>query len=297
VNSRDLLRWMLVPAKGSTRRHLIPRVASGMSVPRVLHQVFFKSPPGPPPTEILQNIARIRELNPGWRYHLYDEAAMLQFIGEHYPASILELFQRIDSAYGAARADLFRYLLLYRVGGVYLDIKSSLTSPLDVVIAPGDRYLLSHWRNRAGQEFEGWGIYPELGNAPPGELQQWHIVAAPGHPFLRAVIARVLRNLALYNPALDGTGWAGVLRMTGPIAYTQAIRPILARYEHRMVDALHDLGFQYSIYPHSSAHQRLFSEHYASRTEPIVQLTSSDLAATRRILKLRAAMAQFGLSP
>lgn len=296
MSPRKLLRWMLVPAKGSTRGSLIPQLPAGQRIPRILHQVFFKSPPEPPPPEIQENIARVRELNPHWSYRLYDEAAMLEFIREHYASAVLDQFLRIDPLYGAARADLFRYLLLYRVGGVYLDIKSSLTRPLDSVIAPTDRYLLSHWRNLPGEEFERWGIYPELGGGPPGELQQWHIVAVSGHPYLRAAILQVLRNLALYNPVLDGTGWVGVMRMTGPIAYTQAIRPLLPRREHRMVDSLHELGFQYSIYPASNRHHGLFSAHYASRTEPIVKLTHADLTASRLILKLRALRAQLGAS-
>ena len=47
------------------------------------------------------------------------------YIRREYGESILSCYLRIDPVYGAARADLFRYLLLYRTGGVYLDIKSA----------------------------------------------------------------------------------------------------------------------------------------------------------------------------
>ena len=114
-------------------------------------------------------------------------------------------------------------------------------------------------------------------------------LAAPGHPFLRAVIERVLTNIACYNPILDGTGWSGVLRTTGPIAYTLAIAPQLPRHTHRIVDSLHELGFQYSIYPHSSSHQALFSSHYAHRTEPIVRLSSADMALSHLLGLFRRA--------
>ena len=97
-----------------------------------------------------------------------------------------------------AKADLFRYLLIYAAGGVYLDLKSSIRDSLTRTLQPSDRYLLSHWRNRSGEEFEGWGLWDELRDFENGEFQQWHIVAVRGHPFLRAVLEKVLSNLALY---------------------------------------------------------------------------------------------------
>lgn len=283
------IRRALALWKGRLPSGLIPPLAPQNEIPRVIHQIFFTSSPQPLPAQIQENVAKIRRLNPDWSHRLYDLPAMVDFIRQHYDPRVLECFLRIDPAYGAARADLFRYLLLYKSGGVYLDIKSSMTRPLSEVLRPSDRYLLSNWRNQAGEPFEGWGIYPELAASASGEFQQWHIVAAPGHPFLRAVIERVLRNIACYNPILDGTGWSGVLRATGPIAYTLAIAPQLARHRHRIVDSLHDLGFQYSIYPHSSGHQALFSSHYANRTGPIVRLSSADLALSHLLGLLRRA--------
>ena len=278
------MRW-----KGPLPAGLIPQVPAADHIPRLLHQVFFTRPRGPPPLAIRQNIARLRQLNPDWSYRLYDEEAMVAFIGQHYGPRLLDYFARIDPRYGAARADLFRYLLLYRLGGVYLDVKSSMHRPLSECIRPDDRYLLSYWRNRPGEEFPGWGLYPELAGSPRGEFQQWHIVAAAGHPFLRAVIERVLANIAHYNPVLDGTGWSGVLRSTGPIAYTLAILPHLSAQPHRLVDSLRDLGFQYSIYPRAIQHQRMFSSHYAQRTEPIVRLGRIDAALCSLLGALRAA--------
>ena len=59
-----------------------------------------------------------------------------------------------------ARADFFRYLLVYQLGGVYLDIKSSLDKPLKDVLRAEDQFILTHWDNRPGEQYEGIGIYP-----------------------------------------------------------------------------------------------------------------------------------------
>src|SRR5690606_8039351 len=97
------------------------------------------------PPELNDNMAHLRALNPGWELRFYDDDAVEAFIARHYGAKVLAIYHRINPNYGAVRADLFRYLLIYREGGVYLDIKASMNSPLDEVLAKNDRYLLSFW--------------------------------------------------------------------------------------------------------------------------------------------------------
>lgn len=293
MNSRDTLRRALALCRGHLLTNIVPLMTPGGCIPRIIHQIYFTSPPSAPPPEIRSSIESIRALNPDWSHQLYDQAAMQEFIARHYGQRMLRLYLRIEPLYGAARADLFRYLLLYKLGGVYLDVKSCMTRPLREVIRSDDRYLLSYWRNATGEPFEGWGLYPELADSPRGEFQQWHIVSSPGHPYLRAVIHRVLENIVCYSPVLDGTGWSGVLRTTGPIAYTRAILPELQRHPHRIVDSWHELGLQYSIYPTPDHHQRLFASHYAERSEPIVRHGRADALLTQALRGARTISLRF----
>lgn len=246
-------------------------MSEGAVIPRIIHQTYFSRNL---PDELKENIERIKGMNPGWEYRYYDDSDIDDFIRTNYGQYVHELFSRINPKYGAARADLFRYLLMYKIGGVYLDIKSSTGRPLNDVLKPADRYLLSVWDNDAGGEHQGWGKHPELRHVSGGEFQQWHIVAAPGHPFLRVVIANVLRNIEIYNPLFHGTGSFGVLNLTGPIAYTLAIAPILHRHDHRLVDCKNGLGFVYSIYGSavSGGHKALFKSHYTQLDEPVVDI-------------------------
>jgi hypothetical protein len=252
--------------------------AVASSIPKIIHQVFF---PGAPPPVILDNICKIRSLNPGWDYRLYDAPDMASFIRTNYGAGMLSAYHRINQKYGASRADFFRYLLMYKLGGVYLDVKSSIGRPLDEILRKEDTYLLSRWRNGEGEAFEGWGKHAELKQMGGNEFQQWHIIAAPGHPYLQAVIEKVLHNIDTYNPILHDTGINGVLRMTGPIAYTQAITPLLHLNRHRLVDSQEDLGFNYSIFgaPGDRAHKAIFKFHYTELNEPV-----AELAGTRKLL-------------
>ena len=144
---------------------------------------------------------------------------------------------------------------------------------LDDVLLDDDVYLLSHWRNRTGQRYQGWGLWPaSAGLTENGEYQQWHVVSEPAHPFLKAVIEKVSHNIDTYEPSRDGVGKKGVLAVTGPLAYTQAICGIADKHRHRVVDVL-SIGFIYSIFETQTAqtaHQFHFKDHYASRREPLV---------------------------
>ena len=245
----------------------LPPFEQGLCVPKLIHQTF-QTKNLPPDFE--HNVENLIALNPGWVHKIYDDADIVRFIDEHYDITIKNYYFKINPRYGAARADFFRYLLLYKFGGVYLDIKSTISKPLDSILKPGDQYLLTQWENKAGDNREGWGKSTYLGDIPGGEFQQWHIVAAAGHPFLKSVIERILNNIDHYNPWIHGTGGNGVLRLTGPIAYTLAIFPLMPYYSHRLTTD-REIGFEYTIFK-SSSHKPLFKFHYTKLTESIIRL-------------------------
>ncbi len=253
------------------RSSLVSTVPAGNGIPKIIHQTYHKAPW---PAGLAENVATLQRLNPDWEYRFYDDAAAEIFIAQHYGERVSRLYDRIDARYGAARADLFRYLLLYRLGGVYLDMKSTADQPLDHFIRPDDTFLLSHWHYKPGEQYEGWGVHRELSAVGLIEFQQWHVICAPGHPFLKAVIETVLRNIGCYTP-LHGFGKSATLRVTGPIAYTLAIAPLLPTCSHRVIDAAAD-GLRYSIFDNdrSETHRGVLRSHYSQHQSiPLVRLS------------------------
>jgi len=246
------------------------RTATLRGIPKIIHQTASDLSTLAP--EIRQNIDHLRALNPGWAYRFYSDPDAAEFIRTHYGPRHLQAWESISPMYGAARADLFRYLLVYRHGGVYLDVKSSASRPLDEVLRADDSFIISHWNNARGERYAGWGIRPELRFSPRGEYQQWFIAAAPGHPFLAAVIDRVLENVSRYRIERDGVGKRATLAVTGPVAYTQAIHPIRDKWPHREVCADRHLGLVYSIYVAKGlrAHEGSFANHYSKQSGPLV---------------------------
>lgn len=274
---------------------IIPEVAPGYTVPCLLHQVFFggRDGGGMPPA-IRDNVDRIVVANPGWEHRLYDDPAIDAFIGREYGAEVLRAYARIDPRYAAARVDLFRYLLLYRTGGIYLDIKSGATRPLDDIARDAAPFALAQWDNQPGGRHGGWGLDPALAGVPGGEFQQFHIIAAPGHPFARAAALRVLDNIARYRPWTGGVGKHGVLRTTGPVAYTLAIAPLLNATLYRRFGNEREVGLISNILGEGH-HRGLFKTHYAFNAAPIVVRSGAgraiDLAYTAPIRLFYALLA------
>lgn len=252
------------------------------AIPTLIHQIYIHpSTPGKsPPPEILANIDHLKRQNPGYTHHLYEDAEIANFIRDEYGAAMLAAYDRISPHYPAAKADFFRYLLLYRRGGIYLDMKSTTTRPLADVLRPDDRFVLAHWPNRPGEPYEGWGtgdtVFPGL---PEGEFQQWHVIAAPGHPFLAAVIEAVQDHIRRYTPWRYGVGPAGTLHTTGPVCYTRAIQPILDQHPHRIVRTHDEIGLRYSIYDQLAQHRALAPTHYRLQNRPVVRPANPASAA------------------
>ena len=234
---------------------------------------------------IFQNIEKIKNLNPSWDFFLYDDSDIESFIQQEYGDTIYSYFKRISPEYGAAKADFFRYLVIYRFGGVYLDIKSTMNKPLSSFIQGKDSYILSYWDNLPGQSHEGNGHYPFLPDyLERGEIMQWYIIASPGHPLIKKIIATMLYNIDHYNPYIHGVGWTGTVTMTGPVMYTKVIYDTLnsdsaSSFPVRWVDIISDCGFQYSIMENpavsdgknsSPAHTALLSSDYRKNCAPLI---------------------------
>ncbi|MEO6719450.1 MAG: glycosyltransferase [Ferruginibacter sp.] len=170
-----------------------------MAIPKVIYQTF-KTNKLPWLTKI--HINKFRKKNSSYRYEFYDDAAIETFLEEAYGDEILKLYKRINI--GAAKADFFRYAILYKKGGVYLDIDSLIKKNLDGLIKPDDEAIIA----REGH---------------PGLYAQWALIYNAGHPFLAKTMEKVIDNLQQNRFPHD------VHKMTGPTVYTEAIEECLSQ--------------------------------------------------------------------
>lgn len=85
-------------------------------IPKVIHQTWKKSVL-PEPFDSFANTWQ--ELHPSWDYILWTDEMNRDFIKKHFP-NFLPKYDKYPS--NIQRVDAFRYLLLCKIGGVYIDI-------------------------------------------------------------------------------------------------------------------------------------------------------------------------------
>jgi len=246
---------------------IIPEIPLHSHIPKIIHQIYLG---GDLPSLFQKNIQLQKSRNPDWSFVLYDDEKAEEFIVKHYGYKMLEKYLSIDEAYAVARSDLLRYLLLYVYGGVYLDVKSSFKKNISSVIHGDESYIISQWRNGPSDIHEGWGLHTELGFIKGGEFQQWHIIAAAGHPFLKEVIKQVVYEIDHYSARRTGTSGIGVFRLTGPIVYTKTIAPLLNKHKCKIVPNEDYISMEYSIIS-DSLHQNFNKVHYTMNDKPIIK--------------------------
>lgn len=272
----------------------LPEIAMGESVPRILHQHFLAGDAAIP-----EEVRRVRDAlvaaNPGWTYSFWDAARAEAFIEAAYGEGVLERYRRIRPEYYAARSDLLRYLTLYVEGGVYLDIKSTCNRPLDEALRSDDRFLLLHFAHMMAEtrtpnaEAMLRDVLVEIASMPNGEYVQWVIASVPGHPYLRAVIDRVLRNIDSYSPLWFGVGGAATLRATGPVAYSLTIEKIRDLHPHTGPMNALDRGFVYSGIGDGRQHPDLYgaSTYYYNLTTPVVESSPASYLLFKALMRLK----------
>lgn len=68
-----------------------------------------------------KSIELIKQTNKGFRHYLFDDNDCRDFIKNNFDASILNAYDSLVP--GAYKSDLWRYCILYKYGGIYLDVK------------------------------------------------------------------------------------------------------------------------------------------------------------------------------
>ncbi|GKV96371.1 glycosyl transferase [Pectobacterium aroidearum] len=245
-----------------------------MKIPKKIHQIYTKGM-HELPKEILASVEELKENNPDWEYFFYDEKSIIEYIDKHYEKEMLRLYLSIDPKYGAARADLFRYLLIYQEGGVYLDIKSSCSIPLNQVIKEDCEILLCSWDNQENGCDKNMGMHKELGFLQYGEYQQWNIIASPGSPYIKSAIDEVIHRLKTYKPWLYGVGMKGVLNTTGPIPFSLGIEKINKTEFFYHENNHRNIGLKYRNVAGDALGQ-LNKNHYSKLKDSIVILEGKD---------------------
>lgn len=98
-------------------------------VPLVIYQSWHSR--GVPP-KMKTNIYNLLKKNPMFDYYLYSDEDCRKYIENNFSEDVLFAFNKLKP--GAYKSDLWRYCIMYKKGGVYLDIKFNTLEPLEETI-------------------------------------------------------------------------------------------------------------------------------------------------------------------
>jgi hypothetical protein len=170
----------------------------------------------------------LRLLHPGWNFLFFDDDQVNRFVADEFPQ-----YQRVFDAFPRKiqRFDFFRYLAVYRLGGFYFDLDVFLWSKLDPLLDQACAFPFEELT---------LNTFLRQHHAMDWEIGNYAFGAAPGHPFLKAVIENCVRAqedrdwvkpMMQGIPSLFQTDFA-VLNTTGPglLSRTLAGNPELARH-------------------------------------------------------------------
>ena len=150
---------------------------------------------------IQEKIDNIKKQNSDYKYYLYDDKDMDDFVNKHYNGEISDCYNKLNII--VAKADFWRYLILYKYGGIYLDIDSSINKPLNELINEEDKAIITAQGHR--------NCYVNV---------QWGMIFSKEHPILKKTIELVCDNIK--NNRYPNN----IHKMTGPDVFTMAINEI-----------------------------------------------------------------------
>jgi mannosyltransferase OCH1-like enzyme len=239
-------------------------VSKEYKIPFIVHQTWVSKESIPP--EIIQVMDKNKQKNPNFEFKFYSDHDCYNFIKENYPSEILKAYEAINPDYSAAKADLFRYLCLYKYGGIYLDIKSSIKHNLENVIYPDDDcILLTCDVNKCGSEFRKNFKWPHY--------EQWALIFEPGHKYLKETINQIVNNILLNNIPNGNNPFEKILLLTGPDAYSEAIYNYRINNNYNKSDRIYNISklFQYKPVGYNH-HKKLYKnkKHYSQDNGNII---------------------------
>lgn len=169
-------------------------------IPRVIWQTNFTAQVTLP---LYLNYLFNRLMAPEYAYRFMVTADRNDFIKNNFDHSTYDLYSRIQI--GAAQADFWRLLVLYRLGGVYMDIDAHLVWPLEKILSGHTKELYLKIKT--------------------GEISNYFIASVPDTENMHDLIERVCANI-------ESGASENVYDLTGPGVFNDVFkgRDVSTRY-------------------------------------------------------------------
>jgi mannosyltransferase OCH1-like enzyme len=135
--------------------------------------------------------------NPEYEYRYMDDEQAKEFVLKEYGKEWLDIFNSLPV--GVMRGDLWRYMIIYKYGGIYADLDTLCNEPVFNWISNKHKLIVCPENNR--------------------DFCQWTFAASPEHPFIKSVLDYIKGKLE--NPNYNIQHF--IHEHTGPTAWSNGI--------------------------------------------------------------------------
>lgn len=147
-----------------------------------------------------------KEHHPDWKYEFWDGTRMDDFVYNYFP-EMIDLY--FGYQYNIQRWHVIRYLILYQMGGMYVDFDYECLECFDNYIKDESK---CYFAIEPEQHFQSFGRGKYINNAL--------MISPPGHPFFKYIISHLYSSSISYR----GDKYLEVLNTTGSLMLTKLYR-------------------------------------------------------------------------
>lgn len=173
------------------------------------------------------NFKHNRALSSDFEYHYVSTEERDGYVKAHASERVYSAFKRLTD--GAAQADLWRLLVLYNEGGVYMDIDATLVKPLSQSLGTNQQVFIKNY----------------------GEFTNFFLATTPKSELFHDFLEQVVSNIENYSANENKT----VFDVTGPGALFSVLKTREIHYQaHQSIciqGAFTNEHFQYMDRPRS----------------------------------------------
>ena len=173
-----------------------------------------------------KSIQEFRENNPTLSFYLFEKEKRDDYMASNWGREDISNIY-FKSIFGPMKADIFRYCILYELGGYYFDIAKGCKCPLNQL----------HDSNHIGVlTYEDTICYyppndPKLFSLirPFNNILQWGLAFSEKNLFLENLINNICSDYKLYKDKVFNSPKTAILNFTGPGMYTKVMRNFILK--------------------------------------------------------------------
>ena len=194
------------------------------------------------PQYMQECVNKLKKDNPEFSYHFYNDFDCREYIKDNFNKDVLHAFDKLIP--GAYKADLWRYCILYKKGGIYLDIKYQCENGFKLIQLTDKEYFVKD--------------IPKLGRLG---IYNAFMICKPGNKILLNCIDKIVENIKhkYYG--------SSPLEISGPLLMSKYFSPLdinnlqLQHVQEKTNFYITNNGIKIlKIYPEYRSEQRLYQK-------------------------------------